>query len=88
MTQDIKRVAQEPTIEVTATLRLNEVELRALETLTHWRDELLIQYLSESMGPADAARIAPGIKSLLAMTVSDIRPILRRADSARFAFKE
>ena len=88
MNDDIKRVAQEPIIKVTATLRLDEIELRALALLTYYDSASVVKALQEKIvGNHQANIFNSGITSLLEMVSHEVRPILRRADAAREAFK-
>ena len=89
MSNDIQRVAQEPFIRVTATLRLDEIELRALAMLTNYNSGAVARALQkEIVGSHNASVFVSGIDSLLEMVRREVSPILRRADAAREAFKE
>lgn len=83
---DTKRVAQEPFIKVTATLRLDEVELRALDRLAQFSHSAVARALQEHVtGSSDIVRA--GIESLLGMVRAEVAPILKRTDVARDAFR-
>jgi hypothetical protein len=85
MTDPIQRVAQQPLIEVTATLRLTEPELRFLALLASYRVESVVVALADEVNN-EFKNHAKAIESLIEMARAEVRPVLRRTDAARDAF--
>lgn len=77
---------QAPHVEVSATIKLNEVELRALEALVGYGDAPFLKVFYENMGKHYLQPHEAGIKSLFAVIREDLAPILARADAAKKAF--
>jgi DNA-binding NarL/FixJ family response regulator len=89
MTETIARIAQEPSIEVTATLRLTEPELRALALMSDFNIAGVVQALAVGLSSGfREKRHADAIESLIEMIRREVRPILRRTDAARKAFSD
>lgn len=77
---------QVPFVEVSATIKLTETELRALEALAGYGDDAFLNVFFEHMGQHYLRPHTAGIKSLFAVIRSDLNPILHRLDSAKKAF--
>jgi hypothetical protein len=86
MNQPIKRIAQEPRVEVTAALRLTESELRALDALVGYGADAFIKVFYEHMGKHYMQPHEGGLRSLFEMVREQVPTILRRTDAAREAF--
>lgn len=80
------RLMQVPVVEVGATIKLTEAELRALEALAGYGDEGFLKVFYEHMGKHYLQPHEAGIKSLFAVIRADLNPILERADAAKKAF--
>lgn len=80
------RLMQVPVIEVGATIKLTEAELRALEALAGYGDDAFLNIFFKHMGEAYLRPHTAGIKSLFAVIRHDLNPILARADAAKTAF--
>ena len=80
------RLMQVPVVEVSATIKLTEPELRALEALAGYGDDAFLKIFFQYLGTAYLKPHTAGIKSLFAVIRSDLNPILHRADSAKKAF--
>jgi hypothetical protein len=82
----MSRLMQTPVVEVGATIKLNEAELRALEALVGYGDAPFLKVFYENMGKHYLQPHEAGIKSLFAVIRADLAPILARADAAKKAF--
>jgi hypothetical protein len=77
---------QAPRVEVGATIKLTEAELRALEALAGYGDDGFLKVFYEHLGKAYLKPHKAGLKSLFAVIRADLRPIMARADAAKKAF--
>jgi hypothetical protein len=82
----MSRLIQQPSVEVSATIKLTEPELRALEALTSYGDEIFLEVFYARLGKSCLRPHEAGIRSLFAMIRTDLAPILRRATAAKTAF--
>lgn len=82
----MSRLTQLPVVEVGATIRLTEPELRALEALVGYGDEAFLKVFYEKLGRAYMQPHEAGLKSLFAVIRADLNPILARAKAAKQAF--
>lgn len=82
----MSRLIQMPAVEVNATIKLTEAEMRALEALAGYGDDAFLQVFYKLLGEAYMRPHAAGLKSLFAVIRADLGPILHRADSAKKAF--
>lgn len=82
----MSRLTQVPYVEVGATIKLTEAEMRALEALAGYGDDAFLQVFYKLLGETYMRPHAAGLKSLFAVIRADLRPILHRADGAKKAF--
>ena len=82
----MSRLMQAPIVEVGATIKLTEAELRALEALVGYGDGPFLEVFYKHMGRHYLQPHEAGLKSLFAVIRSDLAPILDRADAAKKAF--
>lgn len=80
------RLIQQPRVEVSAIIKLTEVELRALEALVGYGTDPFLKVFYEVMGKHYLQPHEAGIRSLFDVIKSDLNPILDRADAAKKAF--
>lgn len=86
MTPHQTRLIQNPHVEVSATIKLTEVELRALEALVGYGTDAFIDQFYKVMGKFYLQPHEAGIRSLFKVIQHDLNPILERADAAKKAF--
>ena len=82
----MSRLTQVPTVEVSATIKLNESELRALEALVGYGTDSFLKVFYGQMGKTYMQPHEAGLRSLFTVIRSDLNPILARADAAKKAF--
>ena len=82
----MSRLVQAPKIEVFATIKLNEQELRALDALVGYGDQPFLDAFYKLLGKAYMEPHEAGIRSLFEVIRADLVPILARASAARKAF--
>nr|WP_319566273.1 hypothetical protein [uncultured Rhodoferax sp.] len=80
------RLIQQPVVEVGATIKLTEPELRALEALAGYGDQPFLDAFYKLLGKHYMQPHEAGIRSLFAVIRADLNPILERADAAKKAF--
>jgi hypothetical protein len=77
---------QVPRVEVSATIKLTEPELRALDALAGYGDDAFLSIFYKHMGEAYLKPHEAGLRSLFAVIRADLNPILSRANAAKKAF--
>ncbi|WOB06545.1 hypothetical protein [Piscinibacter gummiphilus] len=82
----MSKIEQKPTIAVECTLRLTESEMRALEAISGYSHQAVLNCLLQHLGKAYLGPYGDGLLSLLASVRELVPPILRRADEARATF--
>lgn len=82
----MSRLTQVPTVEVSATIKLTEPELRALDALIGYGADTFLAVFYTHMGKAYLQPHEKGLRSLFAAIQADLCPILNRADAAKKAF--
>ena len=82
----MSRLIQQPKVEVSATIKLTETELRALEALVGYGTDSFLEIFYKHMGKHYLQPHEAGIKSLFDVIRTDLNPILQRADAAKKAF--
>jgi hypothetical protein len=80
------RLTQVPFVQVGATIKLTEPELRALEALAGYGDDAFLSTFYIHLGKNYLQPHEAGIKSLFAVIRADLNPILARANAAKQAF--
>jgi hypothetical protein len=83
----VARIAQKPTVAVSATLQLSESELRALDALVGYGVEPFLKVFYEKLGRAYLEPHECGLHGLFESVRSTAPGILARADDAREAFE-
>lgn len=79
-------ITQNPHVEVSATIKFNEAELRALQALTEYGTETFLKVFYEKLGKAYLQPHEAGLRSLFDSIKSEVPRILKRSDSERIAF--
>lgn len=82
----MSRLTQRPKVEVEVTLRLNEIEMRALDALAGYNYDAFLETFYKHLGRAYLTPHEAGLRSLFDVIRSELPPILKRADAAREAF--
>ena len=82
----MSRLIQQPRVEVSATIKLTETELRALEALAGYGTDNFLEVFYKQMGKHYLQPHEAGIRTLFDVIRSDLNPILRRTDAAKKAF--
>lgn len=82
----MSRLIQQPKVEVSATIKLTETELRALEALVGYGTDNFLEVFYKQMGKHYLQPHEAGIRTLFDVIRSDLNPILHRADAAKKAF--
>lgn len=77
---------QVPKVEVSATIKLTEPELRALDALVGYGDQPFLDAFYKLLGKHYMQPHEAGIRSLFAVIRAELNPILARADAAKQAF--
>ncbi len=75
-------------IDVGATIRFNESELRALEALVGYGTDGFLKVFYKQMGEHYLKPHEAGLRSLFATVRSEVPMTLHRADAARAAFRQ
>ena len=71
------------TVTFTATLTLNETEVRAFEALVGYGDDNFLKVFKESLGAAYIRDHEAGVRSAFGAIRRDVLPALREIDQAR-----
>lgn len=82
----MSRLIQQPRVEVSATIKLTETELRALEALAGYGTDNFLEVFYKQMGKHYLQPHEAGIRTLFDVIRSDLNPILHRTDAAKKAF--
>lgn len=77
---------EQPKVEVTTQLTLNESELRALDALVGYGVDPFLKVFYEQMGKSYLQPHEAGLRELFKTVRSNVPGILHRIDSARKAF--
>lgn len=77
-----------PTVVLTATLRLNESELRALDALVGYGDDAFVKAFYETLGAAYMKAHEGGLRQLFQSARGVLPGMLRRAEEARRIFDD
>lgn len=71
------------TISFSATLTLNETEIRALDALVGYGDDAFLEVFKEKLGKAYIRDHEAGLRSAFAAIRTDVLPALRDIDQVR-----
>ena len=82
----MSRLVQRPRVELDVLVKLNEVEIRALEALVGYGIKPFLEVFYKHMGEHYLRPHEAGLRSLFDTINTDLKPILKRVDAAKTAF--
>lgn len=80
------KLKQQPLVNVTATLEVNEAELRALDALVGYGDDAFLKLFYQHLGTVYMKPHEEGLRSLFAGIRETVPKILKRTNEARAVF--
>lgn len=77
------KAVSKPTLSVSMTFEVNEIEARALDALAGYGDDAFIKAFYDHLGKTYMENHEDGLRSFLASIRSTVAPAIRDVDSAR-----